>query len=45
MDLREIGWGSMDCIHLAWNGDQLWALMNMVMNVCVPKNVAELLSS
>jgi hypothetical protein len=35
----------MDCIHLAQNGDQWWALMNMVMNVRVPQNVGELLGS
>jgi hypothetical protein len=45
MDLRETGWGGMDCIHLAQNGDQWWALINMVMNVRVPQNVGELLSS
>lgn len=35
-----MGW-----IHLAQNGDQWWTLMNMVMNIRVPQNVGELLSS
>jgi hypothetical protein len=29
MDLREIGWGGMDWIHLAQDRDQLRALVNM----------------
>jgi hypothetical protein len=28
MDLKEIGWGGMDLIHLAQDRDQLRALMN-----------------
>jgi hypothetical protein len=36
MDLREIGWGSMDTIHLAQERDQWKALVNMVMNLRVP---------
>jgi hypothetical protein len=32
MDLREIGWGSVDWIQLAQDRDQWWALVNMVMN-------------
>jgi hypothetical protein len=40
MDLREIGWGSVDWIHLAQDRDQCWALVNMVMNlqVLVPRS-------
>jgi hypothetical protein len=33
MNLREIGWESVDWIHLAQDRDQWWALMNMVMNL------------
>jgi hypothetical protein len=32
MDLREIGWGSMDWIDLAQDRDQWRALVNTVMN-------------
>jgi hypothetical protein len=32
IDLREIGWGGVDCIHLAQDPDQWWALVNKVMN-------------
>jgi hypothetical protein len=36
MDLREIGWGSMDWTDLAQDTDQWRALVNMVMNLWVP---------
>jgi hypothetical protein len=36
MDLREIGWGGMDWIDLAQDGDQWRVLVNMVMNLWVP---------
>jgi hypothetical protein len=36
MDLREIGWGSMDWIDLAQNRDQWRFLVNTVMNLRVP---------
>jgi hypothetical protein len=36
MNLREIGWGGMDCIDLAQDSDQWRALANMVMNLRVP---------
>jgi hypothetical protein len=36
MDCRERGWEDVDWIHLAQNRDQLWALLNMVMNFWVP---------
>jgi hypothetical protein len=35
MDLREIGWGSVDCIQLAQDRDCWWALVNIVMNLRV----------
>jgi hypothetical protein len=43
MDLREIGWGAMDWIHLAQDRDQWRALVNTVMNLGVPENVGKLL--
>jgi hypothetical protein len=36
MDLREIGWGSMDLIDLAKDRDQWRALVIMVVNLWVP---------
>jgi hypothetical protein len=35
-DLRGIGWGGMDWIHLTQNRDQWQALVNTVMNFRVP---------
>jgi hypothetical protein len=35
MDLREIGWGSIDWIQLAQDRDQWRALVNTVMNLRV----------
>jgi hypothetical protein len=35
MDVREIGWGRTDWIHLAQGRDQWWALVNAVMNLQV----------
>jgi hypothetical protein len=35
MDLREIGWGGVDWIHLAQDRDQLQTLVNVVMNLRV----------
>jgi len=32
MDLREIGWGGVDWMHLAQNRDQSWALVKVVLN-------------
>jgi hypothetical protein len=32
-DFREIGWEGVDRIHLAQDGDQWRALVNMVMNL------------
>jgi hypothetical protein len=36
MDLREIGWGSMDWIDLAQDRDQWPALVNTIINLRVP---------
>jgi hypothetical protein len=35
MDLREIGWGGVEWIHLAQDRDQWRALVNAVMNLGV----------
>jgi hypothetical protein len=35
IDLREIGWGGMDWIHLALDEDQWWAVVNEVMKLWV----------
>jgi hypothetical protein len=39
MDLREIGWDSMDWIDLAQDRDQRRALVNAVTNLRVPKTL------
>jgi hypothetical protein len=36
IDLREIGWGSMDWIDMAQDRDQWRDLVNMIMNLWVP---------
>jgi hypothetical protein len=45
MDLRELGWGGVDWIHLAQDRDQWRALVNIVKNLWVPKNVEKFLNS
>jgi hypothetical protein len=35
MDLREIGWGGVEWIHLAQGRDHWWAVVNAVMNLWV----------
>jgi hypothetical protein len=45
INLREIGWGGVDWIHLAQDRDQWRVLVNTVMNLRVPQNVGKLLSS
>jgi hypothetical protein len=36
MDLKETGWGGMDCINVAQTRDQWRDLVNMVMSLRVP---------
>jgi hypothetical protein len=36
MDLKEIGWGGLDWIHVAQDRDQLTAVVDMVMKLRVP---------
>jgi len=33
MGLQEMGWGGMDCVDLAHDGDRLWAAVIAVMNL------------
>jgi hypothetical protein len=43
IDLGEIGWDGMDWIDVAQDRDQWRALVNMVMNLRVPKKCWEVL--
>jgi hypothetical protein len=36
MDIQEVGIGGVDWIELAEDRDRWWALVNVVMNLCVP---------
>jgi hypothetical protein len=44
MDLREIGWGAMDWIHLAQDRDHWRAIVKKVMNLWIPLNIGKFLS-
>jgi hypothetical protein len=45
MDLREVGWGGINLIHLAQDGDKWQALVNTVLNRWVQLNVGKFLSN
>jgi hypothetical protein len=45
MDLKDIGWSSVDWIDLAKDRDQWRALVNKVMNIRVPSSAGNFLSS
>jgi hypothetical protein len=36
VDLREIGWETVNWVHLAQDKDKWWAVVNTVMNLRVP---------
>jgi hypothetical protein len=45
MEIREIGWDIVDCIHLAEGRNQWQPLVNMVMNLRVPYKARSFLTS
>jgi hypothetical protein len=45
MDLREVGWGDMDWINLALDRERCFAVVNAVMNLRVPLNARNFLTS
>jgi len=45
MDLREIGQEGVDWLHLAQDSHQLWALVNMEMNLWDPQKAGNFLAS
>jgi hypothetical protein len=45
MDLEEVGWGDMDWRELTQDRDRLRALANAVMNLRLPQNAGDFLTS
>ena len=45
MDVRKVGWGGMDWVDLAQNRDRWRDLVKSVMNLQVPQNEVNFLSS
>jgi hypothetical protein len=44
MDVREMGWEDVDCIHVAQDREQWRALVNTVMKFWLPKKAENLTS-
>jgi hypothetical protein len=44
VDVRENGWEGVGWIHLVQDRDQWWALVNVVMNLPIPKKVGNFLT-
>jgi hypothetical protein len=44
-DLQEVGWRNMDWFDLAQVWNRKWALVNKVMNLWVPENTGNFLTS
>jgi hypothetical protein len=44
-DLKEMRWECVTCIYLAQEGNQCWALVKMVMNLQVPYEFENILTS
>jgi len=45
MDVKETGWAGIHWTHLAQDKDMWWALVNMAVNLQVPQNIGNLLTS
>jgi hypothetical protein len=45
MDLQKLGWGGMDWIDVAEDRDRWWVLVSAVMNLWVPQNAGNFLTS
>jgi hypothetical protein len=45
MDLKEVGWEDMDLIYLAQDRDRWRAVVSAVMNLRVPQNAGNFLTS
>ena len=45
MDLQEVEWEGMDWIDMAQDRDRWWAVVSAVMNLRVPQNAGNFLTS